>query len=126
MVTGASQAFVHPRRFERIAAISPRLICYSSFGRLRQRMVLVHKLLQALVQDMSVYLRGGDVGMTEQRLHDAEVGAAGEKVCSEGVAQHMRRQLFGIEAGARGDDLEIAGESLAREMAAGAVGGEEP
>ena len=42
---------------------------------------------QPLPTDMSVTLGGGEVGVTEQLLHGAEVGATVEQVGGEGVAQ---------------------------------------
>jgi hypothetical protein len=38
-------------------------------------MVLVVQLLEAFARDMGVHLRGRDVGVAEQQLHDAQVGA---------------------------------------------------
>ena len=64
----------------------------------RQRMVLVDQLLQPLVEHMRIDLRRRDVGMAEQRLHDAEIGAAGEEMRRESVPQHMRRDLSAYRA----------------------------
>ena len=47
------------------------------------------------VGDVSVNLSGADVFVAEQRLDGAEVGAGREKVGGEGVAERMRRNLFG-------------------------------
>ena len=53
---------------------------------------------------MSVYLSGGGAGVSEQLLHDAQVGPTLEKVGGEGVAEgvgvHARPQsgLGGISA----------------------------
>ena len=57
---------------------------------IRQRMMLVDQLLQPVVQHVRIDLRGGDVGVAEQRLHDAKIGAAGEQMRGESVPQHMR------------------------------------
>jgi hypothetical protein len=37
-------------------------------------MVLLYKLSQAFLQDMSIDLGRGDVGMAQQLLHNAQVG----------------------------------------------------
>ncbi len=47
-------------------------------------------LLQPLARDVRVNLRGRDVRMAEQQLHDAQVGAVVQQVRRERVAQRMR------------------------------------
>ena len=54
--------------------------------------------LQPLARDMCVDLRRRDVGMTEQQLHDAQVGAMIQKMRRECMTQRMRRQRFGSNA----------------------------
>ena len=56
---------------------------------LGQRVVLVDEALQALVEDVGIDLGRRDVGMTEQLLHRAQVGAAIEQVAGKGMAQHV-------------------------------------
>ena len=84
-------------------------------------MVIVHQSDQPFLQHMGVNLRGGDVGVAEQLLHGAQVGAVLQKVAGKGVAQHVRRYLRGGNAGPRGQPLQFARENLARQVAA--VGG---
>ena len=58
---------------------------------------------------MGIDLRGGDVGMAEQRLEHAEVGAARQQMRGKGVAQHVRADPIGRDARVSGhcaDDLE--------------------
>ena len=43
--------------------------------------------LEAIARDVRIDLRGGDVGVTEQQLHHAQVGAVIDQVCGERVAQ---------------------------------------
>ena len=43
--------------------------------------------LEPLPGDVGVDLGGGDVGMAQQHLHGAQVGAVVEQVGGEGVAQ---------------------------------------
>jgi len=57
---------------------------------LRQRMQVAHQALEPFLDHMGVDLRGRDVGMAEQRLNDAQIGAVVQKMAGEGVAQHMR------------------------------------
>ena len=49
-------------------------------------MMLSVQLLQPFARDVGVNLRGGDVGMPEQQLHDAQIGAVIEQVGSERMA----------------------------------------
>ena len=56
-------------------------------------------VVQALVQHMGVDLGRGHVGMAEQRLDHAQVGAARQQVRGEGVAQGVRRDPRRVEAG---------------------------
>ncbi len=58
-------------------------------------------LLEAVGVDVGVDLGGGDVGVSEEFLDDAEVGAAGEEVGGEGVAEGVG--VDGADAGAAGD-----------------------
>ena len=65
-------------------------------------MVLGDDLLQALFEDVGVDLRRRDVGVAEELLHRAQVGAAIEQVAGEGVAQDVRADALGVEAGVGG------------------------
>lgn len=56
-------------------------------------MKLVHHLLQAFVGNVSVDLRGGDVGVSEQRLHHAQICAVVHQMRGEGVAQIVWRNM---------------------------------
>ena len=49
-------------------------------------MLLVQRL-QSCLRDMRVNLRGGKVGVAEEHLDHAQVGAVVEQVRGEGVAQ---------------------------------------
>ena len=50
------------------------------------------QLLQAFARNVGIYLSGRDIGMPEQHLHHAQIGAMIEQVCRKGVAQDMGRQ----------------------------------
>jgi hypothetical protein len=52
--------------------------------------MLGDQALQPFGEHMGVDLRGGDVGMAEEFLQRAQIGAAGEEVRGEGVAQDVR------------------------------------
>ena len=80
------------RRTARYRGISgANVTCRTRGAAPGQRMVRAHGRRQALGLNMGVDLRGRDVGVTKHRLHRAQIGAAGEQVAGEGVAQHVRR-----------------------------------
>src|SRR5947209_7216533 len=68
-----------------------------------ERMAAVDQFDQAAAVDMGVDLGGGDVGMAEQELERAEVGAAFEQMGGEGVTQHVRTDPIGRDAGGGGE-----------------------
>jgi len=53
-------------------------------------MQIAHKAFEPLFQHVGIDLRGRDVGVAEQRLHHAQVGAIVQEVTGESVAEHMR------------------------------------
>lgn len=53
---------------------------------------VVH-LGQVLKIQMGVDLGGGDIGVTEQLLHQTQVTAGFEHMAGKGVAQHMRMDM---------------------------------
>ena len=70
-------------------------------GRARRRLLflpplpverLVH-LAELFVREMGVDLRGRDVGVAEELLHGAEVGAVHEEVGGKAVAEEVRVDL---------------------------------
>src|SRR5262249_12672243 len=75
---------------------------------------------------MSIDLRRRYVGMAKQFLHDAQIRAVMQEVACEGMAQHRRTDAGRGNPGGSGAGLEIAGESLARVVAARAAGRKEP
>jgi MFS family permease len=58
-------------------------------GLTSQRMVGFHQPLQPLGQYMRVDLRRRDVGVAQQQLQAAQIGAAGEQMRRERMAQHV-------------------------------------
>ena len=53
-------------------------------------MKFVHHLLQAFVGNVGVDLRGGNVGVPQQCLHHAQIGAVVHQMRGKGVAQIVR------------------------------------
>src|SRR5438132_5587906 len=75
---------------------------YGSALTLRVRMRREVELAPAPVAHVRVQLGCREVGMPEHLLHAAEVGAALEQVCGEGMAQQVRVDPLRLEAGDRG------------------------
>jgi hypothetical protein len=100
----------------------PRIACKSSkearISSFRQWVQITHQAFQALFQNMRVNLRGRNIGVAEQRLHHAQIGAVVEKVAGESVAQHVRADLRGTKPCGSGESFQFAGKMLAREMTA--------
>ena len=70
--------------------------------------------LQAVAGEVGVDLRGREVGVAEQLLHDPEVGAALEEVRGVRVTQHVRMQRPAVGERVRGDDtVRLAGRDRA-------------
>ena len=113
----------------RQTGLSPGLSSMSTAASLAafgERVVLGDQRAQPLLEHVGVDLRRRDVGMAEQLLHDAEIGAVLQEVAGEGVAQHVRRDLRRRNAGGGGELLEVAGEGLAGQVAALAERREQP
>ena len=60
-------------------------------------MMVLHQRFQAFVQNMSINLRGRDVGMTQELLKRAQVCAMGEQVRRERMTQHVGRDFGRID-----------------------------
>ena len=89
-------------------------------------MQIAHHRLGALVEHMGIDLRRRDVGVAEQILNDAQVRAVLQQMTGEGVAKDVRAHPRRRDSRRRGDALEIARESLARQVAARTRRGKEP
>ena len=57
--------------------------------------MLLDQPSQPLLDDMGVDLRGRDVGVAEELLHRAQIGAVLQKMAGKGVAEHVRRDACG-------------------------------
>ena len=82
-------------------------------------MQIAHHGLHPRIEHVGIDLRRRNIGMAEQFLHDAQIGAVLQKMAGEGVAQHMRADPRRGDPGLRGYGLEIAGKNLPAQMAAG-------
>lgn len=83
-------------------------------------MVLVDDLGQAVGGDVGVDLGRGDVGVAQQGLDDAQVGAALQQVGGEGVAQDMGADPGRVDAGRDRGLVQQLGEAAGRQVAGAA------
>ena len=83
----------------------------------RQGVVLLDHLGEAVGGDVGVDLGGGDVGVAEQGLHDAQVGAAFEQVGGEGVTQDVRADAGGVDPGGDGGLVQKLAEAARGQVA---------
>src|ERR1043166_9671192 len=96
----------------RFVELSPRLrvsVVPSSF--LRSRMMLCIYILQPVESDVRVDLRGRDVGVSENGLDGAEIGAPLDHVGGATMAQHVRA---GAASGAGSGAMRDLPDPLAR------------
>src|SRR5919199_5031184 len=85
------------------------------------RMRLVVQLPPAAIRHVRVQLRRRQVGVAEHLLDGAEVGAALEQMGRERVAQQVRMDPRGVEAGLRGETAEDEEGARTRQRAAAGV-----
>ena len=57
---------------------------------------------EAFPVDMGVDLGGGDVGVSQEFLDDAEIGPAFKEVGGKGVAEGMRGDFSGVQSALKG------------------------
>jgi hypothetical protein len=69
-------------------------------------MLGLHHLGQVIARHVGVDLGGGDVGVAQQGLDDAQVGAAFQQVGGEGVAQDVGADRLTVDAGGDGGVLQ--------------------
>ncbi len=81
-------------------------------------MMLFDQASQPLLDDMGIDLRGRDVGMAEQLLHRAQIGAPLQEMAGKGVTEHMRRDAGRLDPGGKRERLQLLAEALAGEMLA--------
>jgi len=70
-------------------------------------MMRLNQLLQPFRQDMGVNLGRRDIGMSEQFLQAAQIGAMRQQMRGEGMTEHMRREAGGVEIRFAGGDLQL-------------------
>ncbi len=81
-----------------------------------QGMMLTHKPLQTLFQNMGVNLRGRNIGMAQEQLHTAKIRPMGEKVAGKGMTHDMGGNLAAVQPGILGELLKLLGKPLAGQM----------
>ncbi len=82
--------------------------------------------LQTLGQHVGVDLRRCDIGMAEQRLQGAQIGAARQHVAGEGMPQHVRRDPVHGNPGTARDLVQDQVEALAGERPCRIAAREQP
>src|SRR5262245_54778549 len=87
--------------------------------------MLLDQASQAFLDDVGIDLRRRDVGMAEELLHCAQIGAALQEMAGKGVAEYVRRDARGFDPCGESERLQFLPEALAGEMLASARG-EEP
>src|ERR1700723_942015 len=98
-------------------ASGPLLPCKDSMS--AARMVLGMQLFQALARDMSVDLSRGQIAVSQQHLHDAQVRSMVQQVRRESVPQGMRREFL-LHAGFLRIAFDDVPKGLARHTVAAA------
>ena len=53
-------------------------------------MQIADKAFQPLFEHMGIDLRGRNIGVAEQRLHNAQIRTVMQQMAGESVAQHVR------------------------------------
>ena len=72
---------------------------------LSQGVMLLDKTPQPFLDDMSIDLRGRDVGVTQELLHRPQIGPALEQMAGKGVTEYVRRYPRRLDAGSNGERL---------------------
>src|SRR5579872_418282 len=114
-----------PPKSSSLALICKRLAWRDSLL-LRQRMQIAHQTFQPLLDDMGVDLRRRNIGMAEQCLHDAQVGAVVQKVACKSMPQHVWRDQPRREARGGREFFQVARKMLPGQVAALAEGRKQP
>ena len=94
--------------------------------RIIQRVQVAHHSLHSFVEHMRIDLCRRNIGMTEQFLDDAQIGAILQQMAGEGVAQHVRADPRRRDSCRSGNGLEVAGEKLAAQIPASALRRKQP
>ena len=87
---------------------------------------MLDDLGQAVGGDVGVDLGRGDVGVAQQGLDDAKVGAAFQQVGGEGVAQDVGADAGRVDSGRDRGFVQQLGEAARGQVASAAGGGEQP
>ena len=79
------------------------------------------RLAAALVRDVGIELGGGEICVPEHLLDAAQVGAALQQVCGEGVPEEMRVYATCLEPGFLGKPPQDQEDTGARQLPASRV-----
>src|SRR4029453_934014 len=79
--------------------------------------MLLDQGAQPLLDDVGIDLRRRDVGVAEELLHRAQIGATLQEVAGKGVAENVRRDARGFDPRGESERLQLLPKALAGEMA---------
>ena len=79
-------------------------------------MMFLDKPPEPFLDDMGIDLRRRDVGMAEELLHGAEIGAAFQQMAGEGMTEHVWRDARGLYPNRNRKRLELLAEALSSQM----------
>ena len=83
---------------------------------LSQRVMLLDKASQPLLDDVGIDLRGRDIGMAQELLHGAQIGPPLQQMTGKGMTQNMRRDARRLNAGGDRKRLQLLAEALAGQV----------
>ncbi len=86
----------------------------------------LYELLQTLVEDMRVDLRGRDIGMAEHLLHGPQIGTIGKQMTCKGMAERVWGDACGIEPCGNGEIFQELRETVTGEMTLTSSGRKQP
>ena len=79
-------------------------------------MLRLHEGTQTAFRHVRVDLRGGDVGVSQQSLHRAQIGAAFDEMGRKSVPQDVRAHARRVHAGLRRRRLQHLRNTPTREL----------
>lgn len=88
--------------------------------------MFLDQLFQAFLQHVGVDLGRGNVGVAQQLLDGAQIGAPIEQMARKGMAEHVRADPLGIETSGERQLLQLHRHRLTAEVALSAPGRPKP
>ena len=83
---------------------------------LSQRVMLLDKASQPLLDDVGIDLRGRDIGMAQELLHRTQISSPLQQMTGKGMTENMRRDARRLDACGDGKRLQLLAEALAGQM----------